>query len=286
MVDSLSDKFEKEGKKGLVLIGVTDENVATVDAWYKKAQPRYPIAILEDGEFEKSLGVKFFPTGAVLDPEGKIVFAGSARETSSPLKDAMSDGLKSPLFPKGLSKVQKAMADGDLEKAWAAVVSLKGKVGNDEEQDKWMERFETAIAKQAADSLASARRADEMGLVYQAVEILGPIVDVKVPFPVTEQAADLLAEIKGRDNYADEMKAGAQFEKGLQAQAEREFTEAAKIYAKTADKYPDTRLAEAARAKAAYLIDGGWCGFDSNCGDCKQADAACDKHDEGGKVKL
>jgi hypothetical protein len=269
-----------------VIIGVTDENVSTVDSWFKRATPRYPIVILEDNDFEKALGVKFFPTGAVLDPEGKIAYAGSAGGTGSPLKEALSDGLKSPLFPKALTKVQQAMADGDLEKAWSGVVSLKAKAGKDPEQDAWVDRFEATLAQQAADSLAEARKADEDGLTYRAVEILEPLAEAKEPFPVSGQAADWLAEIQGREGYADELKAGAQYQKGVEAEKEREFTDAAKAYAKAASKYPDTRLAEAAHARASFLVEGGWCGYESTCADCKQGDRACNKHDEGAKVKL
>lgn len=269
-----------------MLIGVTDESVATVDSWYKRAAPRYPIVILEDKSFEKALGVKFFPTGAVLDPEGKIAYAGSASGTSSPLKEAMKGGLKSPLFPKALTKVQQAMAAGDMDKAWGIVMGLKQNAGKDPEQDRWAERFEATLAEQAADALAAARKADADGLIYKAVEILEPIAEAKDPYPVSGQAADWLAEIVGRPGHTDELKAGVQYQKGVDCEKEREYTAAAKAYAKAASKYPGTRCAEAAFNRAEYLVDGGLCGYESKCKDCKTARSACKKHDESGKVKL
>ena len=54
-----------------MVIGVTDEAVSTVDSWFAKAQPRYPIVILEDKSFEKALG-------AGLAEGGRVVFGCQA----------------------------------------------------------------------------------------------------------------------------------------------------------------------------------------------------------------
>ena len=263
---------------------MTDEAQSTVDEWYAKAQPRYPIAILKTKEFENALGVRFFPTAGVISPDGILSFAGSAGDKGQPLKEALASATKAPLFPSKLSKVQSKMAAGDLGAAWAEVAKVRKKAGQDDELDRWTERFAETISGQAASILGQAKSAAAEGLLYRAVDLLEPLLDAKVPFPVTEEASDWLASLEGDEGYADEIKAGALHAKAAAAEDESDYTAACKAYVKAAGKYPDTRLAEAARRRAQILVDRGWPGYTSSCSSCRKAKRACSKHAE--TVKL
>lgn len=259
---------------------MTDEKQSTVDAWYAKAQPKYPIAILKNKDFENALGVRFFPTAGVIAPDGKLIYAGSAGSKDSPLKEALSDAVKAPLFPSKLSKVQSQLAEGDLEKAWAEVVKLQEKAGGDAELDRWTERFAETISAEALQSFEQAKARAADGLYYQAVELVEPLVEAKTPFPVSEQAGEWLRQLEAEPSYDDEIKAGGMHAKAVESEQEGEYTDACKAYIKVAKKYPDTRLAEAALERAQTLVDRGWPGYDGDCKACKSAKRACKKHED------
>ena len=267
-----------------MVIGVTDEAVSTVDSWFAKAQPRYPIVILEDKSFEKALGVKFFPTGAVMSPEGRITYSGSAGGTGPHLKEALKEAEKSPLFPKELAKVRKAMAAGDLGLAWEQSVALHDKAAGDPELLAWVERFGMTLDQHARDKLEAARAEEMRGLDYKAVALLEEIVEVDTPFACTEEASTWLNALVSREGYRDEMKGGALYEKAEAVEREREYTDAAKAFLKIDKKYPQSRIGAAARRRAEALVNGGLCGYTSACRTCKSTKRACDKHAD--KVKL
>src|SRR5688572_27350437 len=119
MVPSLSSKYSKEEAKGLVIIGVTDEDPAIVEKWLgkMKTKPSYPIAILADGKLEQALGVQAFPTQGVIDPTGTITFAGHGGE--SELSKALADATKGGIWPKKLDKIVAMIRGGDHAKAYA-----------------------------------------------------------------------------------------------------------------------------------------------------------------------
>ena len=89
---------------------MTDESPELVDEWMKRAKPAYPIAILKNGDqFENFLGVKYFPFCAVIDPEGRLAYSGSAGAEGKCLDEALGRAKKVPLVPKSFAKAAKLM---------------------------------------------------------------------------------------------------------------------------------------------------------------------------------
>ncbi|MCB9898864.1 MAG: redoxin domain-containing protein [Planctomycetes bacterium] len=275
---TLASKFEKEAKKGLVVIGVTDEDEATVDAWFERVRPTYPIAILKTDELEQAFGVRGFPTSGVIAPDGNLVYAGSAYSVESALGDALKEARKSALFPKKLDKVRQSLTDGELGSAYDDVLAQVAKAGKDEDLLAWGQKFQAAIEEQAVAAVERAKAQAEAGLVFRAVSTIEAVTSAKTDFPVSEEARTWLAELKATDGYDDEIKGGPIYEKARDAEKERDYLEAVKQYKAAIKKFPESRLAEASRERAQEIIDAGLPGYDPNCGDCKDAKAACKKH--------
>ena len=62
-------------------------------------QTGYPIAIL-NGELEKQLGVPGYPWSGILDPDGNLIYAGSAGAYDAPLKKGMKVAKPGSIWPK------------------------------------------------------------------------------------------------------------------------------------------------------------------------------------------
>lgn len=259
---------------------MTDEEVAVVDKWFDKARASYPIAILKGGKFENFLGVKRFPWGAVVAPDGTLAFSGSAHETSSPLSAAMAKAEKGPLWPKKLDKAAKLLSSDQLGPAYAEVLALQasGKLADDEAAAATL--FKDYLEGRASGALAKARGDAERGFVYGAVKGIAPFAAATPAFPVTEQAQTFQKELEALPTYAQEMKAGPLFLEAQTLEGDGKYTEAFEAYKGLTKKFADAKVAALARQQAQALIDGGKPGMNSSCEECYGAGKACAKHAE------
>ena len=73
---------------------MTDESPDLVDKWVKQYKPSYPIVILKSGKFEDFLGVKFFPTAAVIAPDGKLLYSHTMNKRDPTELDVILDIIK------------------------------------------------------------------------------------------------------------------------------------------------------------------------------------------------
>lgn len=80
-LNELNKKFQG---KGLVIIGVTDEDKATIEKFRKETPMEYNVALDKDGKLGKQLGVTGIPHAFVVGKDGKIVWEGHPMQ----LKDA------------------------------------------------------------------------------------------------------------------------------------------------------------------------------------------------------
>jgi hypothetical protein len=267
----------------VVVIGVTDEKLDVVDRWVRKKNPTYPIVVTKDRTFEKAVGVRYFPTGAVLDPEGVIAYAGSAGGTSKPLEAAAKSSDKKPFFPKTLKKVRAKLNVADLEGAFKELDKVAKKRGVDEETTKWVGQFRTYIEARTRAQFDDAKAQAELGLVHSAVGLAEPLAEAEA-LPIAEEAATWLAELETREDYKDAMKAGTYWDKAQGLEDEREFVDAIKAYRVVLKRYDGTQIGDLALGRVADIIEAGMPGFRESCSACRAGDRACEKHHE--KVKI
>ena len=141
-----------------MIIGVTDEKVSLVDKWVAENKPDYPIVILEDGTLEDALGVAFFPTAAVVDPDGIIIFSGSAGAYSSPLEKALKSATKGSVIPMVFAKFTKELKAGETGKAYDIVVGMVESGKLDGAELGWGRKLQTWLESEAESALVRKRK--------------------------------------------------------------------------------------------------------------------------------
>jgi hypothetical protein len=267
----------------VVVIGVTDEKPDVVDRWVRKKNPTYPIVVTKDRTFEKAIGVRFFPTGAVLDPEGVIAYAGSAGGTSKPLEAAAKKSDKKPFFPKSLKKVRAKLNVADLEGAYKELDKLSKKRSTDDETAAWVGQFQAYIDGRTRSQFDDAKAKAELGLVHSAVGLAEPLAEADA-LPIAEEVEAWLEELESRDDYKDAIKAGTYWDKAQGLEDEREFVDAIKAYRVVLKRYDGTQIGDLALQRVADIIESGMPGFRETCNACRAADRACEKHHERVKI--
>jgi hypothetical protein len=267
----------------VVVIGVTDEKLDVVDRWIKRRNPTYPIVVTKDRSFEKALGVRFFPTGAVLDPEGVILYAGSVGGMGKPLEAAAKLSDKKPFFPKSLKKVRKYLGAFDLEGAYKELDRIAGKRKVDEETAAWVSQFRAYIDGRVQSQFDSAKQQAERGLIHSAVSLAEPLAEAE-RLPLSTEVAAWLVELESRVDYKAALKAGPHWDKAQGLEDEREFVDAIKAYRVVLKRYGGTPIGELALNRVAAIIEAGMPGFRESCSACRAVDRACEKHHE--KVKI
>jgi thiol-disulfide isomerase/thioredoxin len=84
-IPHLNEIYKKFKDKGLVVIGITDEEKAKVEAFQKKIPMDYAVGIDAKGALLKQLGIEGIPHAFVVDKAGKVVWEGHPME----LKDSV-----------------------------------------------------------------------------------------------------------------------------------------------------------------------------------------------------
>ncbi|HED64741.1 MAG TPA: hypothetical protein ENJ09_04210 [Planctomycetes bacterium] len=265
---------------------MTDEPPSLVDAWVAKNHPTYPIVCLKNGAFEKFLGVRFFPTGAVIRPDGTLAFAGSLGKINGPLKAAMADAEKRPLFPKALAKARAKMRDGHFADAYGRVRALleADKLAGDDRA--FAEGLRTYLEDLAKTALDDSQQLAKAGKIYAAVRNVAGFENANPPFPVSESIQSMLDELSQLPNYKKELAGGEKFAEAEALEAEAEYADAFKAYRTIWKKYAGTRIGELAHERAADIQGKGQPGWNANCDVCRRSRtrSACPKHAK--KVKL
>ncbi|MFA5264653.1 MAG: TlpA disulfide reductase family protein [Opitutaceae bacterium] len=75
-IPHLNEIYKKYQDRGLLAVGVTDEDRPTVDAFLAKMKMDYTVAIDAEGALGNSFGIKGIPHAMLVDKTGKIVWEG------------------------------------------------------------------------------------------------------------------------------------------------------------------------------------------------------------------
>ncbi|MEM7307497.1 MAG: hypothetical protein AAF682_12540 [Planctomycetota bacterium] len=263
---------------------MTDEAPALVDKWVEQKKPTYPIVSLKDPAFEDFLEVGFFPTAAVIRPDGTLAYSGSAGMTAGPLGDAMKKAKKGSMWPKSLSKVAKLMQDGKYDKSYAELLKLVEGEKVPEEDQPTAELFQGYLEGLSTTALEDGKSFQEAGNVYLAVRSIEYYAESKVAFPATEDCVKLLEELEAIPEFKKEMKGGEIFADAKLLEDDNDFVEAIKGYKSILKKCKETKIAGLAREAAEKLISDGMVGYKAACPTCRKLRKACKKHHE--EVKL
>ena len=259
-----------------MIIGVTDEKEDVVDKWVAgRKKTGYPIVIL-NGDLEKMLGVPHFPFNGVIDPDGKISYAGDSPESA--LKKAMKAAKPGSMWPKKLAPAAGLLRNGKIGEAWTELQALKTASGLDEREKGVCEKFITYASDVSSTAVKSAQELLKQDRMFAALKKAESIANAKPELPATPDAVKLVAEIKALPTFELEMKGGELFAGALAKEEAQDYAAAVNGYKDVMKKAEGSKIAAAAQKQAQTLIQKGMPGFEPVCDKCNKAKKACEKH--------
>jgi thiol-disulfide isomerase/thioredoxin len=81
-IPHLNEIYAKYKSQGLQIVGITDENEATVKKFQKQVPMDYNVAINTPGTIYEQFGIQAIPTAFLVNKSGKIVWTGHPMELS------------------------------------------------------------------------------------------------------------------------------------------------------------------------------------------------------------
>ena len=81
-IPHLNEIYSKYKAQGLQIVGITDEDEATVKKFQKQIPMDYNVAINTPGAIYEKFGIQAIPTAFLVDKTGKIVWTGHPMELS------------------------------------------------------------------------------------------------------------------------------------------------------------------------------------------------------------
>lgn len=272
----LAARFEQEDAKGLVIIGVTDEQQDVVDKWLAgKKKTGYPIAIL-NGDLEKALGVPHFPYEGVIDPDGKITWAGNG--AGSALKKAMKSAKPASLWGKKFAAAYASLRTGKIGEGWSELNAVKKTGGLDAREEGAGEKLGTYATEMSSTAVKAAQELLKQDRLYAALMKAEAIANAKPELPATPDAVKLVTEIKALPTFELEVKGGELFAAAQAKEEAKDYIAAVNGYKDVMKKAEGSKIASAAEKQAQSLIQKGLPGFEDVCDKCNKAKRACQKH--------
>jgi len=260
---------------------VSDEETGLIEKYVEKHKIGFPIARLGSGEFEKAIGVTGFPTSALIDPRGKLVWTGHPAMADGKIGDALKGSKKTPLLPAALADVEKLLDKKQFGAAHGALAQLKdgGKLAQADAAAAqalldYIEKRSEALHRQIADGITAED-------FFGAWRAMNQLATGFVPMPGATEAVAKVEEWKQDPAMMAEVDAGEKLAEAAELEDEGEFEAAYKIYKAIVKKHKDTKGAARAAAKARELDEGAKRKIDKSCGECRQLGRACVRHSKG-----
>src|SRR6516165_3370663 len=79
-IPHLNEVYSKYRSKGLEIVGITDENEATVKKFQRQVPMDYNVAVNTPESVYQQFGIEGIPTAFLVDKKGKIVWTGHPME--------------------------------------------------------------------------------------------------------------------------------------------------------------------------------------------------------------
>jgi thiol-disulfide isomerase/thioredoxin len=90
-IPHLNEVYSKYKAKGLEIVGITDEDAATVKKFQAQVPMDYKVAINTPQSIFEQFGIQYIPTAFLVDKSGKIVWTGQPMElTEDQIKSVLN----------------------------------------------------------------------------------------------------------------------------------------------------------------------------------------------------
>ena len=272
-IPHLNGLHERLASRGLVVVGVSNEEAALVEPFVAKMGMKYPVAVAEE-----RYGVNGIPAAFLLDPGGKVVWAGHPAALEESTIEQALVGARPAMLAAGLEEVGRLTEQGQFGNAYAKVKDLLagGKLGAEAQEQ--ARAIATDHEQKVATALDQAKAAIDKGDVYAAFALLDPIAKNYQGVPRADEAAQKTAAMLADARQKREIQGGQKFAEAQALEQQREFDNAFKAYKAVANAWNGTKAAKDATAAAAAIEKGGKLGYLKGCGACEAAGRACPAH--------
>lgn len=252
-IPHLNELLEKYEKKGLSIIGLTDEPPGTVKPFLKKNEMKYVIAAGVASDYQ----TQSIPYAWLVNPKGKIEWEGHPGNLdSSMIERLLSEVVLPPTFslPKELRSAEKLLNAGKFGDAMKMLEGLAKKSKSPEVQA----AAEEAITRANTYGALRLTQADEFAKEREYAEASQILKEVEIAFKGTDhakRAKDLLREWSEDNTIKVELEGSAIIAKAEEMAGAKNLRGAAQLLAQVAKnkKYEGTKVQEIAAEKLAAI---------------------------------
>jgi len=216
-----------------------------IERHIEKMNIQYPIASVKGDFADRIYGVKGFPSGALVNAAGEVIWMG---HPGSVPRDLIEKELEHTAFLPGIEgkeykKVDKLITDKQYGKAHAAIVKQLEK-GADAPLEEAKSNLESLLERKTSMATAAVESGDFATghALYVEIATLYKGHDAEKPAKESAKAIEKNPAAK------DELDAADKMSKGDDAARLGDFEKAAKVYASIVKSYPETTSATRAQA--------------------------------------
>jgi thiol-disulfide isomerase/thioredoxin len=246
-IPHLNELHQKFAKKGLVIIGVSDESTSKIKPFIDEMKMEYLVAAGGAPDY-KTDGI---PHGWLVSPKGTIAWEGHPGDLKeAQIEENLKDVKLEPEFklPKELSGAQRSLESGKLG---AGIKELERylKSPKDDEVARAAQEALDRAKKFGEDQLADATALGKEKEYGAALQILARLEKSFSGHEVAQKAKDQRTEWQKDKDVKLELTAEAERAKARELIAAKKFKEAARILTSLTEskKVKDTKAGQAAR---------------------------------------
>ncbi len=243
----LNKLHEEYADKGLVVLGVSNEDASKVESWVTEHGAEFPV-VIEETDSAKDYGIKGFPSSFVVGADGNIAWSGSPSAINGGvLDDLLKKVVYFPDLPKALNPVRKALKKSKYASAHALLTKTIDSGKLSEEDAAIATKMRDWIDTSADDTMTGAAKKVEKGKIYSAWMAYDGLAKDYKGLPVATRAQDCAKELLADKAHKKEIDAGKKFakiRKKLSGMSPKKAIKALKPL--TGKKYADTEAGKKA----------------------------------------
>ena len=235
---------QQYGKKGLTIVGVTDESASKIEKYVEEKGIEYTVAIGGAGDY-KTRGI---PAAWLVAPDGKVVWQGHpASLKNSAIEEHLANVRMGPSFklPRELGRAQKMLNAGAYAKGIKELEKYLKKPKSEDVAAQAKKALET-IAEYQKSELAQVEKDLEEGLYVEVRQRLASVQKMFKGLDSADQAKSRLKELESSSEHKNEMGAAKLIAKAELYIAKRSYKGAVAYLRKVVKtkKYADTKMRE------------------------------------------
>ncbi|MFY9345737.1 MAG: TlpA disulfide reductase family protein [Planctomycetota bacterium] len=264
----------QKAEAGLVVIGVSADSTAQVEAWIKKVGADYPIALSKTTDYVLSV----MPHALLIDKDGKVAWRGQLELLDEPTLDKTLVGARPAIVVAGLEDVQVMRRAKDFGAAYGRAKQLLAGTSLSEraqaQAKDWVQQYEQFVQ----DAIAAADKAVAAKDVFAQWAALQPAADWYQGVPGADVCKTRFDALLAVPTNKKEIEAGRKLATAKVKEAAFDFDGAYAICKEVAAAFGTTKAGRDAAALIKAYEKDGKLGYDHTCGYCKAGGSACPQH--------